>query len=545
MIAATICIRSGDSRVAQLSRRAEVAWALLGAVVVRVIAAGFEPSLSQDAAVYYLPNARALVEGGLGNWDGMTSAVPPLFPTLVALLSPLIPDLELAALTLSVVAGALLILPSAALATVFFPEQPLVRRLTCLFAVVQPLMVRFSGDAKADSLYALCFVTAFWLAVRILQTPRARLGAAFGGALGAAYLMRPESLGLALLIAAGTVVMAIAHRRAGRPVAAYSRGVLIAGTLAVVTLTPCLAWNMFFVHHKIGVWSLSPKAGVLHDYGKVGGGDPLRLLNHDLTRTVHEERLSSADKFESFSLARVVLDDPQNFALSFADNFWHFARYVPDVMGAALFLLFMVGVCAPSAVLAGHGIGSVAGARRTLWTTLLFYACAFSIFYVARRFWVPLVPLLLPWSAAGLLLLRSTRWGGRSTLPRWTALVLLLTLLQVCHHLDWFRYGWRPAPEPILAARLQSKLAADESILSDKGRVSWYVGAKHLPIPTATAEETLRFLENRKCRWVVVDERSAKRRRPELWQLLQDRERFQLADEEQGAGRTLLLYRRS
>ena len=54
---------------------------------------------------------RALLEGGLDNWDGVSIAVPPLFPTLVAVLASCLPGeehaiLELAALALSVVSGA-------------------------------------------------------------------------------------------------------------------------------------------------------------------------------------------------------------------------------------------------------------------------------------------------------------------------------------------------------------------------------------------------------------------------------------------------------
>ena len=154
-------------------------WIAFGVgIVLRFLAAGYQ-GISHDAAAFYLPNAQALFEGGLGNWQGMTIAIPPLFPTLVASLAHLFPGegvdaLEWAALWISIVAGAAIIWPVRDLARQFFPSEESVPRWSVVLAAIHPFLVQFGGDARADSLYTLFFTTAVTFGWRTYRRPGAR-----------------------------------------------------------------------------------------------------------------------------------------------------------------------------------------------------------------------------------------------------------------------------------------------------------------------------------------------------------------------------------
>ncbi|MCA8958922.1 MAG: hypothetical protein KDC38_00355, partial [Planctomycetes bacterium] len=97
---------NGETSVPRSAYLSEWRWivpAIAVGLVARLLVAAYGGPLSHDAAAFYLPNARALVTGGLGNWEAMSIAVPPLFPTLVALLEPLFGDIEFAAYAISIV----------------------------------------------------------------------------------------------------------------------------------------------------------------------------------------------------------------------------------------------------------------------------------------------------------------------------------------------------------------------------------------------------------------------------------------------------------
>ncbi|MFQ5654657.1 MAG: glycosyltransferase family 39 protein, partial [Planctomycetota bacterium] len=258
-----------------------VAGAFIGGLALRTLVAGFNGVISHDAACYYLPGARALLEHGLGHWEGMTIAAPPLFPTLVAILGRAIADLEIAALSIAVLAGAAIVFPVLGLGRLLCPGADRAHAFSVLLAAVQPLSLRFGGDARADSLYALLFACALWAGLRVLWRPSARGGALFGLLVGLGYLLRPEALGLLPLLAVAASAELWRRRREAGPTLRRIAGAALA---TLLLLAPALAWNVLFVHDRVGVWTLSPQAGMLLDYGK-GGADPFTRLNRSRTMT--------------------------------------------------------------------------------------------------------------------------------------------------------------------------------------------------------------------------------------------------------------------
>lgn len=513
------------------------AWiAFGGGLALRVLGAGWSGGLSHDAAAYYLPNARALAEGGLGNWDGMTIAVPPLFPTLVALVGRITGDLEIAALCISVVAGAALVFPVAGLAARIAPGRPLARRIAIAFAAVHPYLVRFSGDARADSLYVLSFATAVLLGIATLDGPRLARGAAFGLVVGVAYLLRPEALGLPVLLGAAVVVRA--WRSLGTPEwAPWARSVLAAGAGGSLLLLPALAWNVAFVHHKLGLFTLSPKAGILLDYDKVGMGDPFSPLNADKTMTLYEEKLTRPNAYQSFGIREAFREHPRSMLLSVLENIGQFYAYFGPAMGALPAIALLAGV-----VFAARD----AGARRRLWLVLaviLFYTLALCIFYVSKRFWLPLIPLLLPWSGAGMAgLWRRVRGERPFAAWAWIA-TLLLVLVQTVH--KWPENDWWQSPERSLGARLEARFGPGEVYVSRKGIVTWHARGHHVWLPTgAPLSDIAAYLSHRNARLVILEGGSRERELPPAWAELRASPAFREIDRIGEGLAEILVYER-
>lgn len=473
-------------------------------LLLRFLAAGFQ-DLSHDAACFYLPNARALLEGGLGNWDGMTIAVPPLFPTMVAGIAAVLPGedcgaLEQAALLLSMLAGACMIFPVLGLARRFFPEREPVHHLAVIVTALQPLLVRYGGDARADSMYALLFVSAFWSATALATRPRIKDALLFGLFVGAAYLLRPEALGLPIVLAGAVIVGFVHRRRSGGDAGDYFRKASVAGVVAFAVLVPSLAWNACFVHHKIGLWTLSPKAGILLDFDKPEKGDVFGMLNESKTKVMHEEMLTSPQSYKSFSLAEAVMENPGAMARALARNLGDFAKFLPDVMGVFPFLLFAFGIF--------WSRGKVT--RSAPWmvmATIAFFALSISIFYMTRRFWLPFLPLLMPWCGAGGLALASWLFKERPrSFTRVVVLTMVATLPQSVYSAGAFGEGWWRSSERILGDRLRERFGAEQQFVSAKGKTAWHAHGSNLLLPTSNPlADIAEYMQNREARFLVLD----------------------------------------
>lgn len=469
------------------------------ALALRFVASGFQ-DLSHDAACFYLPNALVLYREGLGAWEGMTIAVPPLFPTLVALLAHLFsgPDhwaLEMAGLTLSIVGGALIIFPAYGIARWFFPDHPRIWLITALVAALQILSARFGGDARADSLYALFFTSAVYFGLHVLREPHWRPGAAFGFLVGLSYLLRPEALGLPLLLAVGVIWKTAQRLRHKETLEIPSW--LGPAAAAILCLAPCLAWNMLFVHSKLGLWTLSPKAGILLDYDK-GQGDVFGSLNADLTMTQHEERLTTPGNYREFTLVDAIRQNPGGMASNIARNMGDFFKFLPDVHGGAAFLIFIYSLWFTTRRrLAAPGSLSV------LFTILLFYALSLSIFYMTRRFWLPFLPLTLPWVASGVVVIAS-QLGDRIKLI--VACYIIATLPQTLHHCGVTKNPWRGSAEQLLGEQLLQDLGPGHIYTTFKGKLTWYAQGRHLQLPTSNSlQDIVVYMKHREARYVMVD----------------------------------------
>ncbi len=509
--------------------------AFAAGLALRVVAAGMSGGLSHDAAAYYLPNARALATGGLGNWDGMTIAVPPLFPTLVALLGAIVPDLEVAALAISVVAGAAIVFPVAGLAARFLPSEPLAGRIAVWIAAVHPYLVRFSGDARADALYALCFALALWLGFATLDAPQVARGAAFGLVVGIAYLLRPEALGLPLLLAVSVLVVAW-RRRGTAELAPYRRGVIGAGVAGALLLAPALAWNMAFVHHKVGLWTLSPKAGILLDYDKLGMGDTFSPLNADKTMTLYEEKLTRPEAYRDFSPWESLRANPSSIVRSVLRNIGAFYEDFAPAMGVIPTVAFLAGALLACARGERGGLGAMLA-------IIGFYSLALCLFYESKRFWVPLLPLFFPWCGLGVA--RAwRRFGAERPFPKWGwAVLLALILVQTAHR--WPANGWWQSQERTLGARLLERYGEGQVYASRKGIVTWHARGRHVWLPSrASIDDVFSYTRHRQARFVVLEGGSRPRDLPPLWQEIVHSPRFREVDRAGEGTEGIVVYER-
>ena len=219
------------------------------ALAVRAVGAFTRPLLLGDEVVY-LRMAENL-DVGLGPLDlsGLSSTVFfPLFSLFVAGIAPVLGNPIISGFVVSVLFGALLVIPVYVLAFEMGGKSLAIR--AALLAAVFPLLVDYSSKLYSETVYVFFLVMAcafFW---RVMKRGGWLNGALTGVSLGLAYLSNPAAVYYIVLFVSITLFCAL-YRRKWRLVS------LAAVTIILFTLFA--SPYVFFLHSELGRWTFSGK----------------------------------------------------------------------------------------------------------------------------------------------------------------------------------------------------------------------------------------------------------------------------------------------
>jgi 4-amino-4-deoxy-L-arabinose transferase-like glycosyltransferase len=341
-----------------------IAFALRLLLVLRV-----ESVVSPDSVVY-AGLGRSLAAGNFR--AGLSTFYPPLYPLLVGLSSLIFRDIEFAGRFVSVVAGALLVVPVYALARDSYGAG--VARLAAVIVALHPLLVYYSSVLLTESTYTLAFacgVLAGWAALSraaaITNDGRAaratwRSHLVAGVVFGACYLLKPEAAGFAVLLVAMRLVVNFSGARRSLKRTALDCLALAAGFLLLAL--PYLV----YLRAALGGWTISGKVrGHLWQGGVRAGAFTNESLVPDYLTAVAQATKSLMSEYELFSL---------------------------------LFPLPFVALSALGLFRAGWTRGR---ARRELYLAAFVAAtlAGYAVTLPNIRFLVPLLPILVCWLALG------------------------------------------------------------------------------------------------------------------------------------------------
>lgn len=369
--AQTDAARADSTRTHTTSRgewRAVLAWTLAAFAVRLAVLLCFEHVISPDG-VEYVAHARRLAAGDLAN--GMSTYWSPLYPALVGLASLVFRDAEFAGRFVSVVAGALLVIPAHRLARRWYGRR--VALICVALVALHPLLVYYSTALLTESTYTLlftCGVLAGWSA---LTGTRTRTFALAGALFGACYLLKPEACGFVLLLLVMVFVRRLSMKRSLHGMKARLRHSSVAVALALVAgFVAAASPQLLYLRWTTGAWLLSGKmAGHLLQGARLAGGDPSPAPVNGMTDAATAlVRLAKALRFE-YEIFNLIF--PTVFVLLVALGLFR-RRWTRAQTTRELYLLAFV-----AAALAGYAV--------TLPNI---------------RFLAPLIPLLLCWVSKGI-----------------------------------------------------------------------------------------------------------------------------------------------
>ncbi len=510
---------------------------LLDALVVSVLALVVRLSLLfhfkvvETDGAYYGATARFFAGG---HWSkALDPSWPPLYPFLVGLLHRAGFSLEAAGLTVSILAGALFVVPCYHIGRLVGGRG--VGLAAAVIAALHPRLLYISQSYLAESVFILFSATSLALFLGAVGPVDRGVGAGCAGEAGSAsrppgdgprwtlrlfmigftaslaFLARPEGFAYFVLMASIFTVLAVTGRRlpALGAAGARARGVVLLAAMLAGFLLPAFPY-LYNVHGIEGRWTVGEKAGwsFYLTYAKEYKEEGIAIEASDFASITSPETPRKPGRYHVLEFLR---RRPGLVALHTLGNIPRalFSK-IPGLFYWPFFLLALFGAFA----------GARARGSRCLWILglwiLLSVVMISPLFLFRRYFSVTLAPLIAL-AAVGA---EETRRAVPPRRFRAAALILAVALVAYTHvHLS------ASAPA-VLYKRAglwleQNPAQAGKVVLTGrKPEAAFYAGGEYRPLRAATPAELQAFIEREGVTHVLVDDYVMTKSHPGLAVLL-------------------------
>ena len=482
---------------------------LLVALILRVYWATTHTAVIENEGAVYASLAENLLGG-----KGYVAVIgtdrylnfPPLYPLLIAAVSPLAGEVERAARVVSVIAGTLVTVPVYLVTMTLY--GPVVARIAALLVALHPLLIGYSAAVYVEPTYLLFLVLGLYYALRAQELGSYVPAAVAGVAFALAYLTRVEA---AILPLATALLIFIPNWHRPRR-AVIACGVLFASFLIVASPYILFLWA------ETGSIRLEAKSPV-----------QFLLLQRITTGLGYLEAAYGLDSDlrESGPFLQSWLSIVQSTNYSIRDVL----SYLATAGGSRLMSIF--------GALTGRHTGSslllmlvTLGLLRSSWDRarvvrealiITFLAAAIGSLLMTQwpptRYLIPPLALLIVWAAKGIQELadwacgtlrpllptaRSTTMVVRSAQVVLMAMLLLIALTGV---------RWEPELVQGLASERTTKEAGlslrkaapgPKMIMDVSSVFAFYAGGTHVYLPYCDAGTALRYFAKKKPDFIVL-----------------------------------------
>lgn len=488
---------------------------LICAFTIRLLLVPHESVINGDGAYYTILGER-FVSGDLSG--GISAYWSPLYSILTGTSSLFFHDREFAGRFVSLVAGALLIIPT------YFLIRELFGRLPAIFGTIlvvfHPFLIKASGWVMTESVYTLLFTTFVLSGWYALLKWRSQTFLATGVLLGAAFLVKPEAIGYLALVFLLVIAAKIARSEVSWRRCTVNCLILLGG------------FGLFFVpyavylHQKTGEWTLSQKIAVnfpAADYdGKFLGlsGDGKTTMKDriwgDDYETEYVPSATTGTATERTSDGSHLWTDLTILGSKMLTLLKKQVRdYLPTILPFSFLFIALAGFfCRP-------WTRGRAAKETYLFSLVLCTLIGYAASAVELRYLFPLVPILLAWTAHGIVefsewVSRSLRfvfgriWRIRPLIVSLSILILLLGSLVPLFGSVFKADDIANVPFEEKDAGLWIKAHADKPsplVMSSHITPAFYAGAKHIYLPDEVVPTIIEYAKLRKIDYLVFSER--------------------------------------
>jgi hypothetical protein len=396
------------------------------------------------------------------------SIFSPLYPWLMALVHPLVPNWELSGDLLSTFFGTITI----PLVYLLIRQVLQVRSYAlgaAAITVIHPLMAEYSSSVRTEAGYVCLMVAALCLLISAIERESLAMVAAAGVVGGLAYLYRAEGFGF-LAVGGGFVIAGAWVWRRWR----ITQGLAWAALLAATFLTVASPY-LLYLHRATGRWTVS------------------REFNNSVAMSVMETASNKAPwqalrQAGTVSLLGALATDPQAYFLKVAHDLVFSFYYLAEALGPLLTLLLALG-------LALRGRKILDSWKESLLLLIAgFYLTSFVLLVTGPRLIEHVIVYTFGWIMIGFE--RGSEWigplpivGGNRASTKF-AIVVALTMLPR----TLWPIGYDQRAFKLAGADIRSLAQGDLAVVSSQGQTAYYAGARPIDLPSPRPGNLCRWL---------------------------------------------------
>jgi len=447
----------------------------------------------------------------------------PLFPILSAAVGLLIHNLEVGSEVVNIICGSLLLVPVYGIGRRIYGKRVATVAI-CLLAVLPALTtsVQYWGT-MSEPLYILLIYSGLFAVLQAVFDDSLAFYPVAGGLFSLAYLTRPEGITYAAVMLVFIAVCKAVRRRLF--VRHTMMGLfLFVGVFVLVTFP-----YMLYLHRHTGQWAVTGKLGVTYEIGAaVVANDPAEYdrVTASLDSEGKEIIWFSQERFE-VSLQDLILRDPAAFLQRIASNVRTLRGRFFRRTSFSNYLLIPVFL----------GLFGLAWNRERAINEAFMAFCmapllSFLPFHIELRFFSPVFPALLLWTAHGLvwlgdwlaatlknLLDGQEGWWERGA--RWVPAVmvviyfLLMQPLAIRDGLKVTNFARRD-----VGLWMRENIPSDAVIMARDLSIAVYAERDWVPSPHAEYQRYIGYARSHGADYLVADEWELTVLRPQLGFLL-------------------------
>lgn len=432
------------------------------------------PEVIRNNGIEYIRHAKLILAG-----DWTAGKAPPFYPALIAFTNLFIPDAEQAGILISIIFGALLVLPVFHLGREIFDEP--VGVLSAVFVVVHPFLNSFSGSVMTESTYYFLVAMIVWTGWRAFRKGRAGEVVLFGLLASLAYLTRPEGIGFLIVFCLWTLIVAPSD---GKRTWTKRVGIVL---LAVFCFLVLSGPYLVAIRKETGRWGITKKFAI--SIGPASGEGAQAI-----------EAFTKKKEISLLSLVKNPLIVLKKIVVGFLESLYVFQQAYNPVLFffglAALFFLWKIPV-------------SIKGNLYLFSYVFFFLGLVLPFLWVARRYTSQMIPVAIPWAAFGFL--HSARWASErlkeGALKKKLPVLLLIVLL-----IGLYVQGWPTQDRNFRMIQketglwMRDHLPKGQKMMSKMGQESFYAEQAWVRMPEKGYEEILKEARAKGVRYLVVDE---------------------------------------
>ncbi len=458
------------------------------------------PEVIHNDGAEYVRHAKQI---SLGNWSEGKS--PPLYPLLIAGVQVITRDYEMAGIWVSVIFGALLVLPVFYLGRTIFNETAGI--LSALFVAVHPFLYMSAGSVLTESIYHFLLATSVlfgWYAFTKARFSHIILFSFFSTL---AYLTRPEAVGFLFIFTIWVLLV--------NPTGEGRRWVKRVGIilLAILGFLAFSSPYLIQVRKETGRWELSRKASV-----SIGS-----LSEEEEAPSIETIKRKKGLTLSSFIKNPLAVSG--KIGLGFLLSLYKFQQvYNP--------ILFFLAVWGFIFLLKEKKRHSLKLSFYLMAYLIFFFGLVFPFFWVTRRYTSQMISISIPWAACGFLESAGwlhRRWGGSVSLKKFSIFLLIFLLAGL------FIQGRVTHSREIRIIRkeaglwMKDHLPRGVKIMSRLPQEAFYAELAWMRIPEESYEKILRVARSNGAKYLIIDDHIEKDS-PGFWRNLKGEDLVLLKD---------------